>query len=136
MFVDETWVFSRDGIKRLWQDDNCKSIENDGGTGSRYIVIYAESEEECIEESGLIFSSSIEMDDFHDNMNTDLYVKCLKKKILISLKEPACIVLNNAPYHSIVINAQPNASSKKQKITEWLIKKIITVSETAIERNY
>ncbi|CAH0558600.1 unnamed protein product [Brassicogethes aeneus] len=35
-------------------------------------------------------------------------------------KEPSLIVMDNAPYHSVVVERHPTSAWKKQQIEEWL----------------
>lgn len=120
VYLDETWIFSKGGNKRIWQDDDIKSATNCNSQGKRYIVLHAGNTDGFIENADLIFSTKAKTADYHDNMNTEMFTKWLKEKLLINLREPSVIVLDNAPYHSEFLNKTPNNSWNKTSITEWL----------------
>lgn len=120
VYLDETWIFSRGGCKRVWHDNDPKSVKNTGGVGKRFIVLHAGSEDGFINDASLVFSSKSKSDDYHDSMNANLFEKWLQEKLLPNLEQPSVIVLDNAPYHSTIVNAQPSSSWKKDDIKNWL----------------
>ncbi|XP_050515124.1 uncharacterized protein LOC126890308 [Diabrotica virgifera virgifera] len=126
VYLDETWIFSKGGIKRIWQDESTKSIKHTDTEGKRYIIVHAGGKHGFIEGADLVFSSKSKSADYHDNMNTEIFLKWLKEKLLPSLHEPSVIVLDNASYHSEILNKQPTNSWTVDKIKEWLTNKNIT----------
>uniref|UniRef100_A0A6P7G9G8 Uncharacterized protein LOC114339331 n=1 Tax=Diabrotica virgifera virgifera TaxID=50390 RepID=A0A6P7G9G8_DIAVI len=124
VYLDETWIFSKGGIKRIWQDESTKSIKHTDTEGKRYIIVHAGGKHGFIEGADIVFSSKSA--DYHGNMNTEMFLKWLKEKLLPSLHEPSVIVLDNASYHSEILNKQPTNSWTVDKIKEWLTNKNIT----------
>ncbi|KAK9738236.1 hypothetical protein QE152_g10057 [Popillia japonica] len=53
-------------------------------------------------------------------MNSELFKQWTMEKLIPNLEEPSLVILDNAPYHSVVLNKPPNTSSKKSEIIEWL----------------
>jgi transposase len=53
-------------------------------------------------------------------MNAELYEKWFEEKVLPALTEPTIIVLDNARYHSRMVETRPSSSWAKLKISEWL----------------
>lgn len=53
-------------------------------------------------------------------MNKEKFQYWLEKQLLPSLKEPSLIIMDNAPYHSHLINKQPNSTWNKDDIVKWL----------------
>lgn len=135
LYMDETWIFSKGGMKRIWQDENIKSIKHSGSAteGKRHIVVHAGGKQGFVKDAGLIFSSKSKSADYHDNMNTDMYTKWLREKLLPSLTEPSVIVIDNAPYHSEVIHRQPTSGWKKDEIITWLKQENINFSNDALK---
>lgn len=133
VFLDETWIFSRGGSKRSWQDNSVKSVKNSGGEGKRYIVLHAGNEHGFINGASLIFSSKSKSADYHDSMNADMFTKWLKEKLLPNLKQKSVIVLDNASYHSAVLNQQPTFSWKKENIKNWLMEQNISFPENSLK---
>lgn len=120
IYLDETWIFSKGATKRIWQDDSVKSIKHTDGEGKRHIILHAGGKAGFIEGADLIFSSKSKSSDYHDNMNTEMFIKWLREKLLPSLSEPSVIILDNAPYHSEILNKNPTNSWNVNKIKEWL----------------
>lgn len=129
IYLDETWIFSKGATKRIWQDDNIKSIKHTGGEGKRHIILHARGKTGFIEGADLIFSSTSKTSDYHDNMNTEMFVKWLREKLLPGLSEPSVIVLDNAPYHSEILNKSPTNSWNVDKIKEWLTNERIPIAQ-------
>lgn len=74
------------------------------------------------------------MVDYHEEMNSE----CFKQwfiRLLNLLEEPSYIVMDNAPYHSVVWNKIPSSNSTKSEIITWLAKNEIqaSINETKAE---
>ncbi|CAH1109771.1 unnamed protein product [Psylliodes chrysocephalus] len=100
IYLDEIWIFSKGGTKRIWQDENIKSIKHTNGEGKRHIILHAGGKNGFVDGAGLIFCSKSKSEDYHDNMNSDMFIKWLNEKLLPNLGEPSVIVLDNASYHT------------------------------------
>ncbi|XP_074035567.1 uncharacterized protein [Leptinotarsa decemlineata] len=120
VFLDETWIYSR-GNKKSWQDNNVKSVRKpEGYAGKRFIVVHAGSMKRFIPEASLLFCSKFLTLDYHGEMNSTMFIKWITLQLLPSLEEPSLIIMDNAPYHSEILNKQPTSSSKKSEIVSWL----------------
>lgn len=53
-------------------------------------------------------------------MNKENFLKWFEEQLLKSLTEPSLIVLDNAPYHSMLLHKTPNCSWTKAAIQGWL----------------
>ena len=125
VFLDETWIFARRGLKRSWQDDSSKSKRRRTTTeGKRFIVLHAGSIHDFAEDASLIFSTKNKSADYHDNMNSENFEKWLTKRLLSGLQNPNIIVLDNAKYHFRVEEKQPTRSWTKEEMQTWLKKRI------------
>uniref|UniRef100_A0A8D9ASW8 Tc1-like transposase DDE domain-containing protein n=1 Tax=Cacopsylla melanoneura TaxID=428564 RepID=A0A8D9ASW8_9HEMI len=54
-------------------------------------------------------------------MNSDHFKEWFEFKLLQNLKKPSVIVMDNASYHSKILNRAPTANSKKAEIISWLV---------------
>lgn len=133
IFLDETWIFSKGATTRIWQDDNIKSVKHTGDEGKRHIILHAGGKNGFVTGADLIFSTKSKSADYHDNMNTEMFIKWLKEKLLPHLSEPSVIVLDNAPYHSEILNKPPRQSWTVGKIKDWLLKENIAFPEYALK---
>lgn len=127
VFLDETWVFANGtSTKSSWQDDSnhCYSSTR-ASNGKRYIILHAGNEEGFVLNASLIFSSTKKTDDYHGNMDAEIFEHWFEEKLLKGLEKPSLIVLDNASYHTRLEEKFPTSSWKKEEIKEWLSKKNI-----------
>ncbi|KAF2883286.1 hypothetical protein ILUMI_22875 [Ignelater luminosus] len=120
VYLDETWIFSRGGCKRSWQDNDVRLVKNVGGEGKRFIVLHTQGKNGCIDGASLVFSLKSKSADYYDWMNAELFTKWLKKKFLPNLKQKSVIIVDNTSYHSKLLNLQPTSTWKKNDIRDWL----------------
>lgn len=98
--LDETWVFSKGGNRKSWQDGSMATTSKKTGDGCRYIVLHAGKEDGFVENAGLIFKSTTRSGDYHDNMNRKNFENWFKTELIPNLEEPSLIIMDNASYHS------------------------------------
>ncbi|CAH1978972.1 unnamed protein product [Acanthoscelides obtectus] len=120
VFLDETWIFQNGTIGRSWQNGNQKSVKAIKTDGKRYIILHAGNENGFIEGSEAIFSSKTKLSDYHGEMNQDNFLKWFQQQLLEKLESPSMIILDNAPYHSMILNKVPNNAWTKKNIQDWL----------------
>uniref|UniRef100_A0A6P7H8H9 Uncharacterized protein LOC114347514 n=1 Tax=Diabrotica virgifera virgifera TaxID=50390 RepID=A0A6P7H8H9_DIAVI len=58
-----------------------------------------------------------------------MFVKWLRENLLPGLSEPSVIILDNAPYHSEILNKSPTNSWNVDKIKEWLTNEHISIPQ-------
>lgn len=134
VFLDETWIFSKGSQIKSWQDDSTKSVRKPGGfDGKRFIVLHAGNSRGFINNASLLFASKSKMLDYHGEMNSDLFTKWVKEKLIPNLEEPSLIIMDNAAYHSVEIEKQPCTSWKKCEIQEWLQKNNILYNNAMLK---
>lgn len=89
----------------------------------RYIVLHAGTKDGFVEGASLVFSTSQranQLRDYHGEMNAENFEKWFEHQLLPNLKQPAAIIMDNAPYHSALIEKNPTSAWKKAEIVEWL----------------
>lgn len=89
----------------------------------RLIVVHAGSKDGFVNNAGLVFKAGQSSGDYHGQMNRENFTKWLDEKLLPNIPPNSVIVLDNAPYHSVVDDKVPTKSSLKKDIVEWLTKK-------------
>ena len=63
------------------------------------------------------------------------HVKVIYDAVLIpNLQSNSLIVMDNAPYHSRMLESAPTMSSRKQQMHDWLTAKGIEYPESALKR--
>jgi hypothetical protein len=96
----------------------------------RYIIIHAGNENGFIEGADVIFSSKTQLSDYHGEMNQQNFLYWFENQLLKNLKQPSVIVMDNAPYHSVLLKKTPNSSWTKTEIHNWLAEQKVEFSNT------
>ncbi|KAJ8914699.1 hypothetical protein NQ315_017408 [Exocentrus adspersus] len=135
VFLDETWIFQHgSNTLQTWHDNDVKSVRKKHcSEGKRYIIVHAGNKEGFIDGAGLIFSTKNKSADYHDNMNSELFEKWMEEQLLPRLKKPSLIVMDNARYHSRLMEKIPNTQSTKDEIIQWLQSKNIPIPQHAFK---
>ncbi|KAF0757599.1 MULE domain-containing protein, partial [Aphis craccivora] len=86
------------------------------------------------ETNAIVRSKSGNIGDYHSQMNVEVF-RSWFIEMLQSLEEACVIVMDNAAYHSMLVDNFPKSNARKSDIQEWMPKKNITFSslETVAE---
>ncbi|XP_011310411.1 uncharacterized protein [Fopius arisanus] len=139
IYQDETWTFRYGtGKRREWQDEDIRSCSMKfGSTGDRYIICHAGGKNGFVPNASLFFRTSAkpkDYDDYHGDMNWELFLNWLDKKLLPNLHEPSAIVVDNASYHSKLSEYQPSTKWTKPELQSWLDSQHIDYEVTSLKR--
>lgn len=109
IYQDETWTNRRGtGKTKEWQDNDIRSSSmKTASTGDRYIVCHAGGKDGFVPNASLFLRTVAkpkQSDDYHNDMNGELFEKWFKEQLLPNLKEPCAIVMDNASYHSVRVS--------------------------------
>jgi len=108
---DKTWYFEEDGI----------IIGKPTGKGDRLIILNAITKDGWVPNSKLVFKASKKTGDYHTNMNWDNFSKWFQEKLLKNIPENSVIIMDNAPYHNVLVEeAFPKKSHSVKRLREWL----------------
>lgn len=99
----------------------------------RYIVVHAGCTTGFIPGAELVFSSTTHHMDYHGEMNTKNFLHWFEHKLLLNLERPSVIVMDNASYHSSILNKVPTTASKKEDIKVWLTTNNIPFESTFLK---
>lgn len=137
VYLDETLVNQNYSRSHIWQnEENTEGFKVPTGKGGRLIVCHAGSKSHgFIEGAKMIFrSKSGNIGDYHSQMNAEVF-RSWFIEMLQSLEEACVIVMDNAAYHSMLVDNFPKSNARKSDIQEWLTKKNINFSsfETVAE---
>ena len=123
VYVDETWVNQRDSVGKCWTvGDGSVGPKVKSGKGSRFIVLHTGGINGFIPGALLMFKSKNGKGDYHDCMNHDTFKKWFEEQLLPNIPERSLIIMDNASYHSKMLNKAPSYSNKKSEIIAWLSK--------------
>ncbi|XP_025191681.1 uncharacterized protein LOC112591937 [Melanaphis sacchari] len=131
VYLDETWINQNHSQSRMWQNaEETAGLKVPTGKGGRLIICHAGSAKYgFVNDSKLIFRANVSNfeSDYHTSMNADVF-----KNWFISmsnhLEEPSVIVMDNASYHSMLMDNFPKSNSRKAVVEEWLKNKNVDFS--------
>lgn len=130
IYLDESYIHSSYKLKKCWQSIDTEGVTQDVSKGKRWILVNAGSEKGFVPNTLLIFSGTNKQEDYHSEMDRNNFTKWVKEKLIPNLERPSIIVMDNAPYHSIVKNKAPTSSSKVADIKLWLTENHIGFDES------
>ena len=134
IFLDETWIYAKGNKTLSWQDNSLKSVRKpEGYDGKRFIVVHAGSSKGFVQGASLLFCSKSMTLDYHGEMNNTIFTKWITTQLLPNLEEPSLVIMDNAPYHSVLTEKQPSTSFTKAQITSWLKANNINYNEHLIK---
>lgn len=91
--------------------------------------MHAGNEQGFINGAEAVYCSKTKLSDYHGEMNHDNFLKWFEYQLLYNLEQPSTIVVDNAPYHSMLLDKVPNNSWKKDDIKNWLTNKDIPFTQ-------
>ncbi|XP_048488416.1 uncharacterized protein LOC125491173 [Plutella xylostella] len=121
IYLDESYIHATYKLKKCWQSIDTHGVITDISKGKRWIIVHAGNEKGFVPNALLIFSGTNKQEDYHSEMNRHNFTKWITEKLIPNLKEPTIIVMDNAPYHSVVKNKAPTSASKVAEIKLWLL---------------
>lgn len=134
IFLDETWIFSKGSAGSSWQDDDIRSVRKpEGYDGKRFIVLHAGSKSGFVPNASLVFQSKSSKGDYHGEMNGENFKKWVIESLITNLTEPSLIILDNAPYHSMLVEKMPSSSWTKADISKFLTENKIPYDSSAFK---
>ncbi|KAJ8915919.1 hypothetical protein NQ315_015534 [Exocentrus adspersus] len=92
----------------------------------RLIIVHGGSDKGFVPNASLIFKAGQASGDYHGQMNYDNFSKWLTEKLLPNIPPNSIVVLDNAPYHSVLEDKVPTKSTTKKDMILWLSKRNIT----------
>lgn len=126
VYLDETWFDTHDVVQYGWVDSSHDCVLNTPcSRGKRVIILHAGSENGFVPNALLLSAKNISQSsaDYHEDMTADLFEKWFSQQLLPNIPPNSVIVLDNASYHSRILNKIPNNSTKKEDILKFMRKK-------------
>lgn len=123
VYLDETWVNQRDSVDRCWTvGDGTVGPKVKSGKGARFIILHAGGINGFIPGALLMFKlKNGSKGDYHDSMNHETFLEWFEKQLLPNIPERSLIIMDNAAYHSKLINKVQTSSNRKCEIINWLL---------------
>jgi hypothetical protein len=93
------------------------------GKGKRLIVLHAGTRSEgLIDGCDLVFVAKSKDGDYHQEMNSFVFLEWFENQLIPALQNPSLVVLDNANYHNVKTEDTvcPNFSQKKAVLQNYL----------------
>lgn len=135
VYLDESYVNKNHSNDFIWYSDiDGPWIQKPSGKGERLIIVNAITKDGWVPGAKLVFKSSRKTGDYHGQMNHDIFLKWFQEKLLPNIPPKSLIIMDNAPYHNTLSeHSAPNASSKKEMISDWLKANGASISEDSLK---
>jgi hypothetical protein len=141
--MDETWVNQNHCTYYMWlPDDGSDAPKIPSGKGKRLIVFHAGTRSEgLIDGCDLMFLATSKNGDYHQGMNSVVFLEWFGNQLMPALKNPSLVVLDNARYPNVkikVITKLPNSEQSykgKVKTHNYINRQISQQPENCENRN-
>ncbi len=125
VYLDESWVNCHHTYPKEWiSEDKSVARRIPTGRGQRLIILHAVDDKRGFLPDCLLLFKSLSTDgrDYHTEMNSTIFEHWVTHKLLTSLEETSCIVMDNATYHSrrCPETIAPTMAKRKDVMKEWL----------------
>ena len=127
-YQDETWVFKNMAQSKIWIDSEAEAVDYrvPSGSGARTIICHLGSNETGLLEGCLLMyrgSKSRQSDDYHTEMNADVFQDWCKKRVFPTMKrqgKKCVLVLDRATYHTKITDdtRPPTTQWRKAQLIE------------------
>ncbi|CAK1603199.1 unnamed protein product [Parnassius mnemosyne] len=117
-------------VTKCCQSINISDVQQDVSKWKRWIIVHTGSENDFVPNELLIFTGKNKQDDYHSEMYAHNFTKRVTEKLVPNITEPSIIVMDNAPYHSIITNKAPTSALKVDEIKLWLLENNIPFDDT------
>lgn len=132
IYLDETWFDTHDTVNFGWVDTTQKCTLNAPcSRGKRVIILHAGSENGFVPNALLLSAKNITQSsaDYHEDMTAVLFEKWFDEQLLPNIPPNSVIVMDNASYHSRILNKVPNNKTKKEDIIKFMRSKNINIPD-------
>src|ERR1700712_1266586 len=128
IFLDETWVYQNGSQVRQWcHDTDLKSNPSKiKPEAKRFTILLAGSKLGFLSGCDLLLDSDNNDRDYHKTMNGDLFKEWVENQLipaLSKLNSKCVVVMDNAPYHSVVIDKPGECSYRTFSASLWAVTK-------------
>jgi transposase len=120
VYLDESFLHHYHGHQFSWFEDEADWLERPSGKGRRWCFIHAMSKTGLLPNCFLIFEGQKRTGDYHGSFNFEVFYPWFTDRLLPSLSQKTCIVLDRATYHLVPEERLLPNQMRKAAIQAWL----------------
>jgi hypothetical protein len=114
VYTDETYLHGSHTMPKSWNDRTSNTLKSPVAKERRLIVVHAGGSKGFVKNGLLIFKLGLKSGDYHDDMNHKNNTKWLQEKLIPNLEPNSVVVIDNASYHNVTVEPNPNSNWKKK----------------------
>ncbi|XP_065210548.1 uncharacterized protein LOC135838729 isoform X1 [Planococcus citri] len=119
-YIDETCINNNSTFKKSRQSEFSEGVIVDTSSKNRLILVHAVSEHGLLQGSELLFEANSTKGDYHGQMDSANFKKWVSEKLIPSLPPKSVIVMDNAPYHTTLLDKVPTKYATDTVMKNWL----------------
>lgn len=126
LFMDESWINKNAVPSNCWTDGTRETVDAvPNGKGPRWIMIGCGGRDGWIQQSFVMWTGKSMHEDYHTDMNAAVFEDWLKTRVLPNVDSRAVIVMDRAPYHTVLTEESKGAQASWSRIqmAEWLVQR-------------
>jgi hypothetical protein len=127
VYLDETCVNKNHSGQFTWYlEEDGPWVNKPSGKGPRLIIVHAMTVAGWVPGAALVFEATKRTGDYHGHMNWENFSTWFADPLLSHLPSHALIILDNAPYHHVLVDdAVPTPQSRQEQLCAWLTRNAI-----------
>ncbi|KAJ8921609.1 hypothetical protein NQ315_010517 [Exocentrus adspersus] len=121
IYLDETWFDTHGTVSKGWVDNSGKcQTKAPNNKGKRITILHAGSENGFVRNCLLMSAKNINSSslNYHQDTPAELFENWFKNSLLVNIPKNSIIAMDNATYHSRLLNKVPNTTNTKADIQE------------------
>ena len=135
IYLDESYVNKNHSNDFIWYSgEDGPWVQKPTGKGERLIIVNAISSDGWIKDAKLVFQAKRKTGDYHGQMNSALFQKWFREKLIPNIPNNSLIIMDNASYHNTLSACSPpTPACSKERIWSWLIENDIPCEENSLK---
>ena len=105
-YLDETFLNTNHTKSKCWVIGGSGGLKVPTGKGGRLIILHAGSKDGFLPGALLSFESKTGSQDYHEEMNGEVFLEWFRTQFLPNIPPQSCIVMDNASYHNVYVSTK------------------------------
>lgn len=121
VYLDETYINRNHSNQFTWYlEEDGPWVNKPSGKGPRWIIVHAITQDGWVDGAQLVFQAKKRTGDYHGQMNWENFSKWFTDQLMPNIPPNCLIIMDNATYHTVLVNGTPTSSSSKEELRTWL----------------